>query len=144
MDHFLTEEQQMIVDIAREIANEKIIPKRVELDEKNEFPTSILQDMAKADLFGIFIPEQYGGFGGGCFEIVLALEELSRGCVGVATSYAASALGIFPVLIAGGVLCVYSMLNAFFGLPIPSFNKSQFNPSIRAAPGWQLAQLCQF
>lgn len=101
MDYFISEEQQMIVDIAREIANEKIIPKRVELDEKNEFPTSILQDMAKADLFGIFIPEQYGGFGGGCFEIVLALEQLARGCVGVATSFAASALGIFPVMIAG-------------------------------------------
>ncbi len=101
MDYFLTEEQQMIAETAREITDEKIIPRRAELDEKNEFPTSILQDMSKADLFGIFIPEDYGGFGGGCFEIVLALEELSRGCVGVATSYAASALGIFPVLIAG-------------------------------------------
>lgn len=101
MNYFISEEQQMIVDIAREITNEKIIPKRVELDEKNEFATSILQDMAKADLFGIFIPEEYGGFGGGCFECVLALEQLARGCVGVATSYAASALGIFPVMIAG-------------------------------------------
>jgi alkylation response protein AidB-like acyl-CoA dehydrogenase len=101
LDYFLTEEQQMIVDTAREIAREKIIPRRAELDEKNEFPTDILQDMARADLFGIFIPEQYGGFGGGCFEIVLALEEMARGCVGVATSFAASALGIYPVLIAG-------------------------------------------
>ena len=101
MDYFISEEQQMIVDIAREIANEKILPKRVELDEKNEFPTAILQDMAKADLFSIFVPEEYGGLGGGCFEIVLALEQLARGCVGVATSYAASALGIYPVLIAG-------------------------------------------
>ena len=39
--------------------------------------------------------------GGGGFEIVLAMEELARGCVGVATSYAASALGIFPVMLAG-------------------------------------------
>jgi butyryl-CoA dehydrogenase len=101
LDYFLTEEQQMIVETAREITNEKIIPKRAELDEKNEFPTSILQDMSKADLFAIFIPEEYGGFGGGCFEIVLTLEELARGCVGVATSYAASALGIYPVLISG-------------------------------------------
>ena len=101
MDYFLSEEQQMIVETARDISNEKIIPRRAELDEKNEFPTSILEDMSKADLFGIFVPEEYGGFGGGCFEIVLALEELSRGCVGVATSFAASALGIFPVLIAG-------------------------------------------
>ena len=101
MDYFLTEEQQMIVETAREIAREKIVPRRAELDEKNEFPTSILKDMAKADLFGVFIPEEYGGLGGGCFEIVLVLEELARGCVGVATSFAASALGIFPVMIAG-------------------------------------------
>nr|WP_320012089.1 acyl-CoA dehydrogenase family protein [uncultured Desulfobulbus sp.] len=101
MDYFFTEEQQMIIDTAREITNEKIIPVRAELDEKNQFPREILEDIAKADMFSIFVPEEYGGFGGGCFEIVLAMEELARGCVGVATSFAASALGIFPVLIAG-------------------------------------------
>lgn len=101
MDYFYTEQQQMIIETAREITNEKIIPVRAELDEKNEFPKEILQDIAKADLFSIFVPEEYGGFGGGCYEIVLAMEELARGCVGVATSFAASALGIFPVLIAG-------------------------------------------
>lgn len=101
MEYFLTEEQQMIVDTAREITNEKIIPVRAELDEKNEFPREILKDIAKADLFSIFVPEEYGGFGGGCFDIALAMEELARGCVGVATSFAASALGIFPVLISG-------------------------------------------
>jgi len=101
VDYFFTEQQQMIIDTAREITNEKIIPVRAELDEKNQFPREILQDIAKADLFSIFIPEEYGGLGGGCFEVVLALEELARGCVGVATSFAASALGIFPVLLAG-------------------------------------------
>lgn len=101
MDYFFTEQQQMIIDTAREITDEKIIPIRAELDEKNQFPREILQDIAKADLFSIFVPEEYGGFGGGCFEIVLAMEELARGCVGVATSFAAIALGIFPVMIAG-------------------------------------------
>jgi butyryl-CoA dehydrogenase len=101
VDYFFTEQQQMIIDTAREITNEKIIPARAELDEKNQFPKEILQDIAKADLFSIFVPEEYGGFGGGCYEIVLAMEELARGCVGVATSFAASALGIFPVLISG-------------------------------------------
>ncbi len=101
VDYFLSEEQEMIVETAREIAREKIIPVRAELDEKNEFAASILEDIARADLFGIFVPEEYGGLGGGCFEIVLALEELAKGCVGVATTFAASALGIFPVLIAG-------------------------------------------
>ena len=101
MDHFLNETQQMIVDTAREITREKILPVRAELDERNEFPREILHDMAKADLFGIFVPEEYGGLGGGCFETVLAMEQLAQGCVGVATSFAASALGILPVMLAG-------------------------------------------
>lgn len=101
MDHFLDETQQMIVETAQEITREKILPVRAELDESGEFPREILQDMANADLFGIFVPEQYGGLGGGCFEIVLAMEQLAMGCVGIATSFAASALGIFPVILAG-------------------------------------------
>ncbi len=91
----------MIIETAREITNEKIIRCGRNWTKKNEFSREILQDIAKTDLFSIFVPEEYGGFGGGCFEIVLAMEELARGCVGVATSFAASALGIFPVLIAG-------------------------------------------
>lgn len=101
MDYFLTEEQQMIVDIARQISDEKIIPQRAELDEKEEFPHEILTAVAQADLYGLIIPVKYGGFGGGCFEVVLALEQLGRGCVAVATSFAASSLGIYPVLVAG-------------------------------------------
>jgi len=101
VNYFLTEEQQMIVDVARQITDEKIIPQRAELDEKEEFPTEILRAIAKADLFGLYIPEQYGGFGGGSFDMVLALEQFARGCVGIATSFAASALGAYPILISG-------------------------------------------
>ena len=101
MDYFLTEEQQMIVDTARQITEERIIPNRAELDEKHEFPRAILKDMAKADLFAVPIPEEFGGFGGGCFEIVLALEQIGRGCIGVGTAFAASSLGIYPILISG-------------------------------------------
>ncbi len=101
MEHFLTEEQQMIVDIARQITDERIIPQRAELDKKHEFPRAILEDMAQADMFAIPIPEAYGGFGGGCLDIVLALEELGRGCIGVGTAFAASSLGIYPILISG-------------------------------------------
>jgi len=101
MDYFLTEEQQMIVDTARQITEERIVPHRAELDEKHEFPRAILNDMAKADLFALPIPEEFGGFGGGCLNIVLALEQIGRGCVGIGTAFAASALGIYPILISG-------------------------------------------
>jgi butyryl-CoA dehydrogenase len=101
MDYFLTEEQQMIVDTARQIADEKIIPHRAELDEKHQFPREILNQMAQADLFGVPIPEAYGGFGGGCLEIVLTVEQLGRGCIGVGTAFAANFLGVYPIIIAG-------------------------------------------
>jgi butyryl-CoA dehydrogenase len=97
----LTEEQQMIVDIARQITDERIIPQRAELDKKHQFPRAILNEMAQADMFAIPIPEEYGGFGGSCLDIVLALEELGRGCIGVGTAFAASSLGIYPIMIGG-------------------------------------------
>ncbi len=101
MDYFLSEEQQMIVDIAKQITDERIIPNRAELDEKNEFPRQILNEMAQADLFGVPIPEEYGGFGGGCLDIVLTLEQFGRGCLGVGTAFAANFLGVYPIIIAG-------------------------------------------
>lgn len=101
MDYFLTEEQQMIRDLARQIAEERILPVRAELDEKEEFPHEIMKDIARADLFGLFVPEEYGGLGKGCLELCLAVEELSRVCLGVSTSYAANALGTFPLLLHG-------------------------------------------
>jgi alkylation response protein AidB-like acyl-CoA dehydrogenase len=101
MDYLLTEEQIMIRDLARQIAEEKIVPVRAELDEQNKFPTDIMKAMAQADLFGIFIPEEYGGLGKKSLELCIAVEELSRACLGVSTSYAANALGTYPILLNG-------------------------------------------
>jgi butyryl-CoA dehydrogenase len=101
MDYFLTEEQIMIRDLARQITEEKIVPVRAELDETGEFPWDIMKVLAQSDLFGLFIPEQYGGLGKGCIELCIAVEELSRGCVGISTSYAANALGTYPLLLFG-------------------------------------------
>ena len=101
MDYFLTEEQEMIRELCQQIAEERIKPVRAELDEKEEFPTEIMKALAQADLFGIIIPEEYGGLGGGCMENVIAVEELSRACLGVSTTYAASFLGAYPILLFG-------------------------------------------
>ncbi len=101
MDYFLTEEQQMIRDLSRQIAEEKVVPVRAELDETGEFPWEIMKVLAQSDLFGLFIPEEYGGLGKGCLELCIAVEELSRACLGVATSYAANALGTYPILLHG-------------------------------------------
>ena len=101
MHYFLTEEQQMIVDICRQIVDERIIPVRAELDEKSIFPREIINEIGKSDLFRLFIPEKYGGMGTGIFEVCLATEELSRGDLSVATTYAASGLGFIPIIVMG-------------------------------------------
>ncbi|MBW1981661.1 MAG: acyl-CoA dehydrogenase family protein [Deltaproteobacteria bacterium] len=101
MDYFLTEEQQMIKEIAAKISKEKVRPARAELDEKEEFPWELMKIMAQSDLFGLYIPEEYGGLGGGVLENCLAVEELARSCIGVATTFAASGLGAYPILLYG-------------------------------------------
>ena len=98
MEYFFTEEQQTIKSLARKIAEERVLPVRAELDEREEFPWAIIKDLAEADMFRVFVPEEYEGLGGGCLELCLVVEELSRVCSGVAVTYAASALGSFTVM----------------------------------------------
>ncbi|MDD5701832.1 MAG: acyl-CoA dehydrogenase family protein [Dehalococcoidales bacterium] len=98
MQYFLTDDQKMIKDLARRVAEERIMPVREELDEKEEFPWEIMRDIAAADLFRVFVPVEYEGLGGGCFELCLIMEELSRVCSGVAISFAASALGSYTLM----------------------------------------------
>jgi len=101
LNYFLSEEQEMIRDLAEQIATERIRPVRAELDEREEFPWEIMKDLAQSDLFGIYIPEEYGGLGGGILENCVAVEQLARACIGVATSFAASGLGAYPLLLFG-------------------------------------------
>ncbi len=98
MEYFFSEEQKMIKSLARKVAEERILPVRAELDESEEFPWAIMKELAAADLFRVFVPEEYEGLGGGCLELCLVVEELSRVCSAVAVSYAASSLGIMTLL----------------------------------------------
>jgi len=97
----LSEEQNMLLDLCRQIAEEKIRPYSRELDEKEEFPAEIMQNLAQSDLFALCIPEEYGGMGTGLLDLCIATEEISRVDGGVATAYAASFLGMFPILLFG-------------------------------------------
>jgi butyryl-CoA dehydrogenase len=101
MDYFLSEQQLMIRETARQIAREKIVPVRAELDEKEEFPWEVMKACGSADLFAIWIPEAYGGLGGGILDLCICVEELAKACAGVAVSYAASALGTIPIVLFG-------------------------------------------
>lgn len=101
MDYNLTEEQQAIIQTAREIGEKVIKPIRMECDEKEKFPWEVVEALRKADLFSVYHHPNHGGLGGGGFELVLAVEELSRFCGGIALCLAASALGAFPIILYG-------------------------------------------
>jgi butyryl-CoA dehydrogenase len=124
LDYFLTEQQKTIKKLARRVAEERILPVRTALDEKEEFPWDIVKELAAADMFRVFVPEQYEGLGGGCLDLCLITEELSRVCSGIAVTYAASALGcmtlmeygteeqkrrFFPDIASGKKLCAFAI-----------------------------------
>lgn len=101
MDYLLTDEQKMIQELARKIAEEKIRPVAAKYDQTEEYPWDIIKVIGESDLFGLFIPEEFGGMGISVLNLCLATEELSRACGGIAVCYAASALGTFPIILFG-------------------------------------------
>jgi butyryl-CoA dehydrogenase len=102
LDYLLTEEQQAIRELSRTIADEQVRPVAAEYDVTGEFPWPVLKKMAEVDLFGILIPEEYGGFGGTMtMNMVLVTEEISKACGGIALSFAGTALGVLPIMIVG-------------------------------------------
>jgi alkylation response protein AidB-like acyl-CoA dehydrogenase len=97
----LTEQQKEIQDLAWQIAVRDIKPVREALDEAEKFPWEIVKKMGAADLYSVYLPEAYGGMGGGLMEQVLVIEQLSRACGGIALAFAASGLGVLPILLLG-------------------------------------------
>ncbi len=101
MSFAMTEEQQALVQTARDFTKKEIIPAAAELDEKSEFPQKILEKAWETGLLNVEIPEEYGGLGLSCFDDCLLQEEIAYGCTGVNTSLTANLLGAMPLIIAG-------------------------------------------
>jgi len=101
LDYSLTDEQKDLVAVTREIAETKIKPVRRQYDIDGTYPWDVVEALADAGLFGVYIPEEYGGRGMGVFELVLVVEELSRVDAGIALCLAGTALGAYPILLGG-------------------------------------------
>ncbi len=97
----LSEEQEMLVRMAREFVADNIIPVAAEFDEKAIFPEEIFHKARELGIVNMLIPEAYGGVGASCFEEALVSEELGYGCTGISTSLGVNSLAMLPILIAG-------------------------------------------
>ncbi len=100
MDYFFTEKQRILQDTARRIGRETLAPLAQVCDEKQETPQAVIDAMAQAGLFGCYLPEVYGGAGGGVTDLCIVTEELSRSCGGISLILAATALAVQPIMIA--------------------------------------------
>ena len=102
-DHLLTKENLDWRDRARQLANEHIRPVAAEYDARQEYPWPIAKAMAEAELFKVWIPEEYGGAGGETpvLNLCLVVEEMARACGGIGVGFAVNALGSFPIILGG-------------------------------------------
>src|ERR671921_1219883 len=79
----LTEDQTEILKAIRKFVDEQIIPVATELEHKDEYPTEIVEGLKELGLFGLMIPEEYGGLGESLLTYALAVEEIARGWMSV-------------------------------------------------------------
>ncbi|MBR3632669.1 MAG: FAD-binding protein [Elusimicrobiaceae bacterium] len=100
MDYAINELEQKTLNATRELAQKKMKPLRAEMDRKEQFSKEMYEEFRKAGMFGLWLPKQYGGLGGGITCLAMAFEEFSRVCAGLALTPGTSALGAIPMFLA--------------------------------------------
>ncbi len=79
----MTDDQQAIVEMVRSFVDNEILPHAEEYDHEDKFPEPIVEQMKELGLFGVTIPEEYGGMGLDLATYTLIVEELSRGWISI-------------------------------------------------------------
>ncbi len=97
----LTDDQQMLRDAVRVLADDRIAPRAAEIDKTAEFPQDVRELLAAHDILALPFPEAYGGIGGDLLTVCLAIEQISRVCATSGLILAVQELGSLPILLAG-------------------------------------------
>ena len=98
---YLTDDQRAIRDLARKIARERIAPHAAHYDETEQYPEESMKAILESGLFGIWVPEAWGGSDLGCLALSLVSEEIAWACAATATQFLDQTLGGLPILLAG-------------------------------------------
>src|SRR5690349_3936623 len=97
----LTDEQRELKSLAHKFAEQEIIPRAKEYDEKETFPRDVCQKAFDAGLINFGVPKELGGPGLGVLDTSLIVEELNYGCAGISNAVGANDLATLPLLVAG-------------------------------------------
>ncbi|KUJ70879.1 acyl-CoA dehydrogenase [Streptomyces albus subsp. albus] len=79
----LTEIQREILSTVRDFVDKEILPVATELEHRDEYPTQIVEGLKELGVFGLMIPEEYGGLGESLLTYALCVEEIARGWMSV-------------------------------------------------------------
>ena len=99
VDFDLTEEQNMLIQLAEQFADEELIPKAEEWDREGIFPEKSIHKARELGLLNCTIPQEYGGMGLSYLDEVMINEELGRGDPGFATITGVTMLACHPIII---------------------------------------------
>ena len=97
----LSEEQILLRDAVRVLADEQIAPRAAEIDKAAEWPEDVRRLLADHDILAIPFAEQHGGLGGDLLTLCLAIEQISRHCATSGLILAVQSLGAIPIQVAG-------------------------------------------
>ena len=117
----LTEEQRMILNTVKQIAQEKIKPIASEIDEKATLPMETVKLFAENGLLSPLIPEKYGGINSGFLLFCMILEEISKVCASSALILISQADGTQPIICEGSKELKSRYLPGFVNGKIASF-----------------------
>lgn len=98
MDFTLNDDQKMILELVNEVCEKEFAPRADEVSAKGEFPTDNIKKLAELDLFGITIPEEYGGLGMNYLTWTLISERISRACTTTGLIFGTNLLCTYPLL----------------------------------------------
>lgn len=101
MDFSMEAQQQELIDLAKAIAENEIEPRALNMDKTGEMDEELLQILKSSGMTQTSVPKEYGGAGLDLLTVAMMMEELAKGCSGVATVCAANALASYPILFAG-------------------------------------------
>jgi butyryl-CoA dehydrogenase len=101
IEELYTKRQLELRDRSRDLADRVIRPIAAKYDVEQTYPWEFQNAVKEAGLSGVWIPEEYGGMGGGVLDLCIVIEEFAKACGGMGVGYAVNALGSFPIIVGG-------------------------------------------
>ena len=99
---YLNDDHKDLLEAFRDFAQTRVAPLAQQIDEESRFPQELIEEMAQMGLFGLFIPQEYGGAGCDYLSYALAIEEISAACASTGVILSAhNSLACNPILLFG-------------------------------------------